>query len=429
MGHMLKYPLLSYFGEKRDTKMLSEQTIATIKSTVPVLEVHGTTITKRFYQMMFEAHPELLNIFNHANQKQGRQQGALANAVYAAAQHIDRLEEIIPVVRQIAHKHRSLGIKPEHYPIVGKYLLAAIKDVLGDAATDEIIAAWAEAYGVIANVFIDMEAEMYKEAGQQQGGWSDFKSFVVQKKVKESDQITSFYLVPQDGQVLPDFEPGQYISLKMEIPGEHNTHIRQYSLSDAPGQSHYRISVKREDAVESRPAGKVSVYLHEQVQEGDVLQVSAPAGDFTLDRTDRRPVVLISGGVGLTPMVSMLAFLVKSAPHRPITFVHAAVNGDNHALRNEVEKLVATHAQAAVRWCYSRPTEQDRLAQAFHKEGRLDLAWLQSVIPDRNAQYYFCGPEAFMQSVYGLLKEWNIPTSDIHYEFFGPASAWEAEAQ
>jgi nitric oxide dioxygenase len=215
----------------------------------------------------------------------------------------------------------------------------------------------------------------------------------------------------------------------MEIPGEHNTHIRQYSLSSAPGKPYYRISVKREDAVGSRPAGKVSVYLHEHVQEGDVLLVSAPAGDFTLDRTDRRPVVLISGGVGLTPMVSMLASLVETAPNRPVTFVHAAVSGDNHALRNEVEKLVATHAQAAVRWCYSRPTEQDRLAQAFHKEGRLDLAWLQSVIPERKAQYYFCGPVGFMQSVYGLLKEWNIPASDIHYEFFGPASAWEAEAQ
>lgn len=409
--------------------MLSEQTIVTIKSTVPVLEVHGTTITKRFYQMMFEAHPELLNIFNHANQKQGRQQGALANVVYAAAQHIDRLEEILPVVRQIAHKHRSLGIKPEHYPIVGKYLLAAIKDVLGDAATDEIIDAWAEAYGVIARVFMDVEADMYKEAEQQRGGWSGFKGFVVQQKVKESDEITSFYLVPQDGQELPVFEPGQYISLQAHIPGEPNTHIRQYSLSDAPGQPYYRISVKREDAMASRPAGKVSVYLHERVQEGDVLQVSAPAGDFTLDRADRRPVVLISAGVGLTPMVSMLASLGASAPDRPITFVHAAVNGDNHALRDEVEKRVGSHAQATAWWCYSRPTEQDRLTQAFHKEGRLDLSWLQSVIPDRNAQYYFCGPEAFMQSVYGLLKEWNIPASDIHYEFFGPASAWEAEAK
>ncbi|MGZ4134492.1 MAG: globin domain-containing protein, partial [Tumebacillaceae bacterium] len=137
--------------------MLSPKTIEIIKSTVPVLEVHGTAITKRFYQMLFTNHPELLNIFNHANQAQGRQQNALAGAVYAAAANIDNLAAIIPVVKQIGHKHRSLGILPEHYPIVGETLLAAIKDVLGDAATDEIINAWAEAYGVIAGAFIGIE--------------------------------------------------------------------------------------------------------------------------------------------------------------------------------------------------------------------------------------------------------------------------------
>src|SRR5690606_5710012 len=125
-------------------------TIAIIKSTVPVLETHGQAVTKRFYQRLFEAHPELLNIFNHANQRQGRQQAALANSVYAAAANIENLSAILPVVRQIGHKHRSLGVKPEHYPIVGENLLAAMKDVLGDAATPEILDAWAEAYGVIA---------------------------------------------------------------------------------------------------------------------------------------------------------------------------------------------------------------------------------------------------------------------------------------
>ncbi|MEH7277109.1 globin domain-containing protein, partial [Neobacillus vireti] len=150
--------------------MLDKKTIDIIKSTVPVLEQHGEKITTRFYQLMFGNHPELLNIFNHANQKQGRQQKALAGTVYAAAQYIDNLEAILPVVKQIAHKHRSLGIKAEHYPIVGKHLLLAIKDVLGDAATDEIINAWAEAYGVIADAFIGVEAEMYDEAEKQLGG-------------------------------------------------------------------------------------------------------------------------------------------------------------------------------------------------------------------------------------------------------------------
>ncbi|CAG7623064.1 Flavohemoprotein [Paenibacillus allorhizosphaerae] len=210
--------------------MLRESTIQIIKSTVPVLELHGTDITKRFYHLLFTNHPELLHVFNHANQKQGRQPEALANAIYAAAQHIDKLETILPVVKQIAHKHRSLGIQAEHYPIVGNTLLAAIKDVLGDAATEPILTAWAEAYGIIADAFISVEAAMYEQAERQDGGWKGFRAFRVDRKQKESEVITSFYLVPQDGGAIADFEPGQYVSVKPEMPGETYTHIRQYSL-------------------------------------------------------------------------------------------------------------------------------------------------------------------------------------------------------
>ncbi|MCS7460532.1 NO-inducible flavohemoprotein [Paenibacillus doosanensis] len=407
--------------------MLNDKTIQIIKSTVPVLEVHGTAITKRFYEMLFTNHPELLHIFNHANQKQGRQQTALANAVYAAAQHIDNLGAIIPVVKQIGHKHRSLGIKAEHYPIVGQTLLAAIKDVLGDAATDEIIQAWAEAYGVIADAFIGVEAEMYDQAEKQEGGWSGFRPFQVVKKVRESDVITSFYLAPQDGGRIASFLPGQYISVKLDIPGETYTHIRQYSLSDAPGKPYYRISVKREDTLKDRPAGKVSVYLHEKVEEHDVLMISAPAGDFTLDQQDTRPVTLISGGVGLTPMVSMLKTLAATNPQRQVTFIHAAQNGDVHALRGEVEELAAEHPQISAYWCYDRPTEQDKADQAYHKEGYVDLQWLQSIVAVKDSSYYFCGPVPFMRTVNSLLKEWGVPAADIHYEFFGPAGSLENE--
>lgn len=401
--------------------MLSEKTIGVIKSTVPVLEVHGTAITKRFYERLFTQHPELLNIFNHANQKQGRQQTALANAVYAAAQHIDNLAEILPVVKQIGHKHRSLGILPEHYPIVGENLLAAIKDVLGDAATEEILQAWAEAYGVIADAFISVEAEMYERSREQQGGWSDFREFIVEKKERESDVITSFYLVPKDGRAIAAFKPGQYISVKMEIPGERFTHIRQYSLSDAPGKPYYRISVKREDAQGDKPAGKVSVYLSESVKEGDVLLLSAPAGDFTLEE-GQRPVVLISGGVGLTPTVSMLHELAKQEK-RQVTFIHAAQNGKRHALRQEVERICSEHPHVSAYWCYSQPTEQDREAGAFDKEGYIDLEWLKSVVPVKEASYYFCGPVPFMQAVKQALTEWGIPSGDVHFEFFGPAGS------
>lgn len=409
--------------------MLSEKTVQIIKSTVPVLEVHGTAITKRFYEMMFANHPELLNIFNHANQKQGRQQAALANAVYAAALYIDKLETIIPVVKQIGHKHRSLGIRAEHYPIVGQNLLAAIKDVLGDAATEDILQAWAEAYGVIAGAFIGVEAEMYEQAEKQAGGWTDFRAFTVERKIQESDVITSFYLVPQDGKEIAAFEPGQYVSVKMNMPGETYTHIRQYSLSDAPGKPYYRISVKREDAIRNNPAGKVSVYLHNQVKAGDVLWLSAPAGDFVLDRKDARPVVLMSGGVGLTPMVSMLNTLVETDPQRRVTFIHAAQNGDMHAMKEHVEELARKHPQVSFHWCYDKPTERDRAANAFHKEGYADLPWLQSIVPSKEASFYFCGPVPFMKSINGAMQKWGISAEDIHYEFFGPAGSLEPSEQ
>ncbi len=181
------------------SEKLDQKTIEIVKSTVPVLEEHGQAITSEFYKLLFTNHPELKNIFNQTNQKRGRQPQALANAVYAAAANIDQLENILPVVIQVGHKHRSLNIQPEHYPIVGENLLKAMKAILGDAATDEILEAWAKAYQVIADVFIDVEKGMYQETAEQKGGWTGYRDFTVYKKEKESDVITSFYLKPMDG--------------------------------------------------------------------------------------------------------------------------------------------------------------------------------------------------------------------------------------
>ncbi|MFP5113221.1 NO-inducible flavohemoprotein [Bacillaceae bacterium C204] len=398
--------------------MLDQQTIEIIKSTVPVLEKHGETITTRFYQLMFGNHPELLNIFNHANQKQGRQQKALAGTVYAAAMYIDNLEAILPVVKQIAQKHRSLGILPEHYPIVGKHLLLAIKDVLGDAATDEIIDAWAQAYNVIADVFISVEAELYDETEKQQGGWSGFRNFIVDRKVVESEVITSFYLKPEDNNGIADFSPGQYISIQLEIAGEKFTHIRQYSLSDAPGKDYYRISVKREAGTEN-PDGLVSNYLHDGVNEGDILKISAPAGDFVLDTEKNTPVVLLSGGVGLTPMMSMLKTVVEVQPKRKVTFVHAAANGNVHALRDEVEDL-SNLDNVNSYFFYDSPTEEDRKNNRFDVEGYVTHDWLKEKMDIQDADFYFCGPVPFMKAINRSLKEIGVTEDKIHFEFFGP---------
>lgn len=387
--------------------ILSKQARDIVKSTAPVLAEHGTTITTVFYKNLFEAHPELLNVFNHANQAQGRQQAALANAVYAAAVHIDNLENILPAVVQIAHKHVSLGIKPEHYPIVGEFLLKAIKEVLGDAATDEILTAWEAAYGVIADAFIGVEDSMYKEAREQDNGWNFFKPFTVVRKVQESGSITSFYLKPADGSNVPDYKPGQYISVRVLIPGEKYTMIRQYSLSQAPKPDEFRISVKREET--NDPNGVVSVYLHNGVNEGDTVEVSAPAGEFLLDTSLTTPVAFISGGVGITPMMSMLETVANVTPDRPVVFLHSARNESLAAFGKDIEKHAAALSNVKTRTFFSGGPD-----------GVITGEILKSYI-DVTGEAYVCGPVPFMEAMIGELRKLGMTEAQIHYEFFGPA--------
>ena len=401
--------------------MLDSQTIQIIKSTVPVLEVHGKAITTVFYQKLFLHHPELLNIFNHANQRQGKQPAALAGAVYAAAANIDRLENILPVVKQIGEKHRALNILPEHYPIVGETLLAAIQDVLGAAATPEIIEAWGKAYQVIADVFISVEADMYNAAEAATGGWRGYRNFIIERKEEESSVITSFYLKPQDGQPISQYKPGQYITLRVKPEGEPYFHIRHYTLSAAPGHPYYKISVKREDAAEGKPAGVVSTWLHSHADVGTVLEASAPAGSFTLDQTDEQPLVLISGGVGLTPMISMLEAVLTYQPQRPVTYIHAAVDGSYHAMKGHVQELASVHKQLSSYVIYECPRD----GEECHKNGYIDLSFLRDKV-DPLSDCYFCGPQPFMSAVYRNLKALGLPDERIHYEFFGPAGSLEA---
>ncbi|MGE6258020.1 NO-inducible flavohemoprotein [Heyndrickxia sporothermodurans] len=401
--------------------MISQKTIDIVKSTASILETEGKKITTCFYKMMFDAHPELLNIFNHVNQKQGRQQTALANTVYAAAKYIDQLEVIVPVVTQIAHKHRGLGVKPEHYPIVGEFLLKAIKEVLGDAATDEIINAWAEAYGVIAQAFIDVEKGMYDTAANQENGWIDFKEFTVVRKEKESNVITSFYLKPKDGSGVTNYEPGQYLTIQVKSPGEEYTLNRQYSLSCAPGHDYYRISVKKEK--DNEPNGKVSNYLHDHVNEGDTIEVSAPSGNFTLNREESAPVAFISGGVGITPMMSMLEALVNEESKREIHFIHAARNEEFHAFKETVNAAVSKLENGHSYYGYDKPLANDG---NHHFEGYLSKVFLQNMITNDTITY-ICGPVPFLKNVVQILAELGVKEENIRYEFFGPAMNLNAE--
>lgn len=385
--------------------MLPQQTIEIIKSTAPVLEKYGVTITKAFYKNMFNAHPELLNIFNKVNQQQGRQQTALANTVYAAAVHIDNLEAILPAVIQIGHKHRALGILPEHYPIVGEYLLRAIKEVLGEAATDEIIDAWAKAYGVIADIFISVEEDLYKKA-EDEGGWRLFKSFKVAKKVADNNIVSSFYLVAEDGSSLPSFQPGQYITIRVKVPGEEFVSNRHYTLSQPSNSNEYKISVKREDA--NDPKGVVSNYLHDHVREGDLIEVSAPAGLFTIEENNN-PVVFVSGGIGVTPLNTMLQSLQLG---RNVTFIQCARNQNVVTFQEQIQRKL-------------NELNGSYLAKYSDTDGYITKKDLSPFIKE-NTEIYVCGPIPFMETVISIANELGVQEQNIHFEFFGPSMPLKA---
>jgi len=376
--------------------MLSQETRDIIKATVPVLEQHGTEITSVFYAHMFEQHPELLNIFNKTNQKLGRQQTALAQTVLAAAKHIDHLEAIISNVNQIAHKHRALEIKPEHYPIVGENLIYAIKKVLGEAATPEIIDAWTQAYGVIADVFIQMEKGLYDEAE-----WQGFKPFKVGRVKEESAHVKSFTVVPGDGEVLKPIKAGQYITVKVHPEGDPNDMLRHYSICHTDVSKGIEFAVKRD--VQGDVKGAVSNYLHDNVKEGDEILLSAPAGEFVVADTDR-PLAFISGGVGMTPVMAMLH--EQAAKGKDIKFIHSAYNRDEVPFKDEI---TAFHNQENIQFYFNYS----------ESAGRLTKEKLQGILTG-SEDIYMCGSVGFMESLLAGLHDMGISRDHVHYEPFRP---------
>lgn len=398
--------------------MLSQATKELIKATAPVLAEQGNSIIRRFYQRLFQAHPELRNLFNMTHQERGQQQEALARAVYAYAANIEQPETLAAMLRNIAHKHASLGVLPDQYPIVGEHLLGAIKDVLREAASADILAAWAEAYQQLADLLIDMERELHDSSASREGGWRDWRTFVVQEKRQESEVITSFVLAPSDGRPLADFLPGQYISVAVQVPELGLQQIRQYSLSDMPNGQTYRISVKREGEP-GQPAGKVSCLLHDHIEPGDELLVAPPYGTFHIDVDARTPIVLISGGVGLTPMVSMLKTALQD-PARQVVFVHGARNSRVQAMRNRLRQAERENENFRVIVFYNEPLAEDVEGRDYDHPGLVDVKLIRDQILLPDADYYICGPIPFMRQQHDALENLGIPEARIHYEVFGP---------
>jgi nitric oxide dioxygenase len=390
--------------------MISAASRPYIDASVPVLREHGLAVTTVFYRNMFAAHPELTSLFNMGNQAAGVQQQSLASAVFAYAANIGNAGALGPVVKRIVHKHVSVGIRADHYPIVGHHLLGAIKEVLGDAATSELIAAWAEAYTSLADLLIQAEKDMYAEAGIEPGATRPYRVLDV---TRESDTVLSIRFAPADGAPLPQFVAGQYVSVAVDLPeGRHQ--LRQYSLSDAPGKDSLRISVKREDARASAPAGQVSNWIHEKVKVGSILQVSHPFGEFTPDTESNEPVVLLSAGVGITPMIAALNRIAAVNPQRRIIFAHAARDAQHHAHQADIAAARARMPYLHVVTFYE---QADGAANVL--EGIMDKARLPSW-PLTETDVYICGPLPFMQAQWNALLAAGAPAGRLHREVFGP---------
>ena len=386
-----------------------------IKATVPILRTNGNYLITYFYQRMLSNNPELKNIFNMANQASGKQQNALSGAVLAYAENIENPIVLINTLKSIGNKHVSLNIQPEQYDIVGNHLIGSIKEVLGELATSELIDAWTCAYNELAQIMIGIEAEMYQKTNNKKGGWKGWRNFVISKIVKESDEINSFYLKPEDNKEIADFYPGQYLSLSVFIPELGHKQPRQYSLSSHSNNEYYRISVKKEISQNTTPDGIVSNALHNK-KEGDIIEISAPAGVFFADPNATNPLVLVSGGVGLTPMMSMVETNKNSLQKNQTVWIHSCRNENVHAFKDTIEELNDENEWLTSFVFYETLPESETNAI----EGRIDLHQIKEEILIEDAKYYICGPAIFIKVQYQSLVALGVNRENILYEEFGP---------
>ncbi|WP_194435686.1 NO-inducible flavohemoprotein [Vibrio sp. A621] len=386
--------------------MLNENHIAVVKSTIPLLEGAGPALTQHFYQRMFSHNPELKDIFNMTHQQTGRQSVALFEAIAAYAKNIENLSALTQAVERIAHKHTSFNIQAEHYQIVGHHLIETLRELAPEAFTQEVEEAWTAAYLFLAQVFINREEEIYQANESTNGGWRGAREFVIYKKTPESDLVTSFELRPADGEAIADFQPGQYLGIEVKPSNGEHVEIRQYSLSQAPNGTSYRISVKREGTQDAEGSyqGLVSHYLHNELQAGDSLMVYPPAGEFFYKVTDK-PVVLIAAGVGATPIQAMAQTLATEGKQN-VSYYYACETKSQHTFAQETEALIGQHGWQHQVWL----RDQD---------GMMDLTQVDS-LPLADGEFYLCGPVAFMEFAVKQLDQMGVSRDRIHYEVFGP---------
>ncbi|MFQ7008563.1 MAG: NO-inducible flavohemoprotein [Parasutterella sp.] len=383
--------------------MLTKQQIELVKATVPILREHGVALTSHFYKRMLSHNPELMQVFNMGHQRAGFQQQALAGAVLAYAENIENLPALLGAVAHIANKHVSVGIRAEHYPIVGKHLIASIKEVLGDAATPELIDAWTAAYMQLADVLIGAEKAIYDKNAVAEGGWTGWRFFKVAEKSKQTDNVTSFKLVPVDNGKMPEVKAGQYISVRVFVKGQDLIQPRQYTVVKADATS-LTIAVKKVEAVEKSPAGMVSNTLHNDINEGDVVEVSFPVGEFNLPEGNGE-LCLLSAGIGITPLFAMLKEAVQKDPTRKISFVHVCKNKEAIPFREELALVVK---EGNVSFEVFETSEHGRPSEDFFKS-----------LVSQGADYCICGPVPFMKLAASELVKNGVAENKIHAEKFG----------
>ncbi len=260
------------------------------------------------------------------------------------------------------------------------------------------------------------------EREKNEFSWNGHRKFEVYSKVEEGGGICSFYLRPHDKKSLPPFEPGQYLTFRLDIPGETKPVIRCYSLSDSAKPDYYRVSIKKLPPPRDRPElppGKSSSYFHDQVQEGDILDIKAPGGHFHVDMTKHTPVVLIGGGVGVTPVLSMLNAIVEPGSRRETWFFLGVRNGKEHIMKEHFERVARENANVHLHVCYSDPTDEDKLGEDYHHAERVGVELFKKLLPSNNYDYFFCGPPPMMNALAEGLEAWGVPETNIHYEAFG----------
>ncbi|WP_078326740.1 globin domain-containing protein [Mycobacteroides salmoniphilum] len=393
--------------------MLSAESLAVIRQTLPAVAGAIDEITPLFYSKLFAAHPELLrDLFNRGNQAAGEQPKALAVSIASFAGLV--LEgngaQYDSVLDRIAHKHASLGIVAEQYPIVYEHLFAAIAEVLGSAVTEEVAKAWSEFYWLMASELITREKALYGAAGVAPG--DVWQQVTVVRRQLESADVAGFELRGASGE-LPSFLPGQYVSVQVTLP-DGARQIRQYSLSRGAHEGGWRIAVKRISGG-GTPAGEVSNFLYDNVFEGQQLRVSVPMGEFTLDdSTD--PLVLVSAGIGCTPIMGMLQELVATQSSREVVVLHADQSAAAHAYRHELADLVGRLPAGRLHTWYERAHAE----LPVHGIGRMSLHRLPL---NRLSTVFVCGPRPFMSAVNEDLVSLGIPQEQINHELFGPLAS------